>query len=92
MGEVAVPGLCGLKFVRQENIGPWFADFLCREKRLIVEVDGATHSTPAELLSDARREAFFRAEGYRILRVSNDDVFNNIDGVCDTILAFLDQK
>ena len=84
--------LGGLKFVRQENIGPYFADFLCRERRLIVEVDGATHSTPAEVVSDARREAFFRAEGYRILRVTNDDVFHNIEGVCATIVAFLDSK
>jgi very-short-patch-repair endonuclease len=84
--------LCGLKFVRQDNIGPYFVDFLCREKRLIVEVDGATHSTPAEVASDARREAFFRARDYRILRVSNDDVFNNLDGVCETILAFLDSN
>ena len=38
-------GLCGFKFVRQEPVGSYFADFLCREKALIVEVDGATHSS-----------------------------------------------
>ena len=84
--------LGGLKFVRQENIGPWFADFLCRERRFIVEVDGATHSTPAEIISDERREAFFRMEGYRVLRVTNDDVFHNLDGVCETIIVALDSK
>jgi very-short-patch-repair endonuclease len=84
--------LGNLKFVRQENIGPCFADFLCRERRLMVEVDGATDSTPAEVVSDARREAFFRAEGFRIMRVSNDEVINNLDGVCETILVFLASK
>ena len=42
-------GLDGLKFVRQEPIGPYFADFVCRDKRLVVEIDGATHSTDEEL-------------------------------------------
>ncbi|MBB4196927.1 very-short-patch-repair endonuclease [Rhodoblastus sphagnicola] len=81
--------LAGFKFVRQENIGPYFADFLCREHRLIVEIDGATHSTDDEIASDRRREAFLREKGFRLLRVTNDDVFNNLDGVCETILAVL---
>ena len=41
--------LGGFKFVRQEPLGPYFADFCCREEKLVVEVDGATHSTEAEL-------------------------------------------
>ena len=45
----------GLKFVRQAPVGAYFADFLCRERRLIVEADGATHSTDAELSADAQR-------------------------------------
>ena len=77
------------KFVRQERIGPFFADFVCRESRLIVEVDGATHSTEEELAYDARREKFLAQAGYRILRVTNDEVFNNLDGVCETIFLAL---
>ncbi|MGO8737721.1 endonuclease domain-containing protein [Rhodoblastus sp.] len=84
--------LAGLKFVRQENIGPYFVDFICREKRLIVEVDGATHSTPEERARDARRDSFLRAERYRVLRVTNDDVFHNLEGVCETILAALENE
>ncbi len=81
------------KFVRQEPIGPFFADFVCREKKLIVEVDGATHSTEDELAYDARREKFLAGEGYRVLRVSNDEVFNNLDDLCETIfLALQTQK
>ena len=84
--------LAGFKFVRQEAIGPFYADFVCREEKLIVEVDGATHATPEEIAYDARRESFLRDLGYRILRVTNDDVFNNLDGVCETILAVLPQR
>ena len=48
-GKLRARRLCGYKFVRQEPIGPYFADFLCREHALVVEVDGATHSAEDEL-------------------------------------------
>ncbi len=80
------------KFVRQEPIGPYFVDFVCREQRLIVEVDGATHSTDEELAYDGRREKFLAGEGYRVLRVSNDEVFSNLDDVCETIFMALQTK
>jgi very-short-patch-repair endonuclease len=67
-------------------------DFVCREQRLIVEVDGATHSTDEELAYDARREKFLAGEGYRVLRVSNDEVFSNLDDVCETIFMALQTK
>jgi len=63
-----------------------------REQRLIVEVDGATHSTDEELAYDARREKFLAGEGYRILRVSNDEVFSDLDDVCETIFMALQTK
>ena len=75
------------KFVRQAPIGPYVADFLCRSARLIVEVDGATHATDAEVAHDARRAVFLSAEGYRVLRVNNDEVYSRLDGVLETILA-----
>ncbi|MCI4680581.1 endonuclease domain-containing protein [Rhodoblastus acidophilus] len=81
--------LGGFKFVRQEPIGPFFADFVCRDQKLVIEVDGATHSTDEERDYDRRREAFLREAGYRVVRVTNDDVFRNLDGVCETILAAL---
>lgn len=84
--------LFGYKFVRQEPIGPYFADFVCREQELVVEIDGATHSTNEERTRDALRESFFREQGYRIVRVVNDDVHRNIDGVCETILAALEGR
>jgi very-short-patch-repair endonuclease len=78
--------LSGLKFVRQLPIGPFVADFVCRERKLVVEVDGATHSSDDELAYDARRTEFLEGEGYKVLRVWNLDVFENLDGVCEMIL------
>jgi very-short-patch-repair endonuclease len=73
--------LHGFKFRRQHPIAPYIADFACVNERLVVEVDGATHWTPEELAYDARRTAFLQNDGWRVLRVSNLDVFENLDGV-----------
>jgi very-short-patch-repair endonuclease len=85
-------GLNGFKFSRQVPIGPYFADFCCRERKLIVEVDGATHSTDAERASDAYRTAFLDAQGYSVLRVDNAEVYENLDGILQTILARLEGR
>lgn len=82
--------LNGFKFVRQEPLGPYFADFVCRDRRLIVEVDGGTHGESHEAAVDAARMAALEKLGYRIVRVSNGDVYDNIDGVLETVLAVLD--
>jgi very-short-patch-repair endonuclease len=78
--------LGGYKFRRQAVIGSAIADFLCPEKALIVEVDGDTHDPAA----DARRDARLRSLGYHIVRVTNEDVMRNCDGVCALLLATLD--
>jgi very-short-patch-repair endonuclease len=76
--------LAGWKFVRQEPIGPYFADFACREARLVVEVDGSQH---ADSKRDQVRDAFLAARGYRVLRFWNHDVLTNMPSVLDTIFA-----
>ena len=83
--------LAGLKFLRQAPIGPYFADFLCRERKLIVEIDGGTHATEAEIAADIARETALRVLGYRIFRARNEEIYDNIDGVIDTLLAFIDE-
>jgi very-short-patch-repair endonuclease len=82
----------GFKFVRQAAIGPYFADFACRERRLIVEVDGATHGSNDEIAADARRATALERMGYRIYRVTNEDVARNIEGVLDAILHELEKS
>jgi very-short-patch-repair endonuclease len=81
--------LGGLKFVRQSAIGPYFIDLVCRERKVVVEVDGETHSTEMEQEEDRAREAHLSTLGYRIFRTHNSEVYENIDGVFDTLLAFV---
>ncbi len=76
----------GAKFVRQEPIGRYVADFACREHRLVIEVDGGQHATDAR---DAVREQWLAAHGYRVLRFWNDEVLGNIEGVLEVIAAAL---
>ncbi len=78
--------LGGFKFRKQQPIGPFIADFVCQERRLIVEVDGSQH---ADSESDARRDAFLEDKGYHVLRVWNNDVTGNLSGVLTAILAAL---
>jgi very-short-patch-repair endonuclease len=81
--------LDGLKFMRQCPIGPFFVDFLCRELKIIVEVDGGTHSMPREMARDGIRAVYLEKQGYRIFRVHNAEVYEDIDGVLDTLLTFV---
>jgi very-short-patch-repair endonuclease len=78
--------LYGMKFVRQQPVGPYIADFVCREHRLIVEVDGGQH---AENERDVIRDEWLRDHGYRVLRLWNNDVLQNTDGVLETIASAL---
>jgi very-short-patch-repair endonuclease len=81
--------LAGFKFVRQEAIGPFVVDFVCRERRLIVEVDGGQHADSA---SDLARDAYLARENYRVMRFWNNDVLTNREGVLYTILDSLNQS
>jgi BirA family biotin operon repressor/biotin-[acetyl-CoA-carboxylase] ligase len=67
------------KFSRQMPIGPWFADFLCRELMLVIELDGFSHTMRQE--ADASRDHWMRAHGYLVLRFTNADVLTNAEGV-----------
>ncbi|HEV2365714.1 MAG TPA: endonuclease domain-containing protein [Caulobacteraceae bacterium] len=73
----------GFKFRRQVPIDRYFADFACREAKLVVEVDGAQHLERQEY--DARRTAVLEAHGWRVIRVTTTDVLTELDGVAQTI-------
>ena len=81
--------LNGLKFVRQCSIGPYFVDFVCRERKIIVEIDGATHSTIEERAYDAQRTDYLAVQGFRIFRVHNGEVYENLNGVLAGLIAFI---
>jgi very-short-patch-repair endonuclease len=76
------------KFVRQEPVGPYVVDLVCREHRLIIEVDGGQHATDPR---DAVREDWLRERGYRVLRFWNNDVLTNTEGVLESIAQALQE-
>jgi very-short-patch-repair endonuclease len=80
--------LDGFKFIRQEAIESFVVDFACREKHLIVEVDGGQH---AENPEDLERDRRLSEAGYRVLRFWNNDVLKNKFGVLETILSALNE-
>ena len=87
--ELRYRQLGNFKFIRQEPVGDYVGDFVCREARLIVEVDGATHSTDEEIRGDANRADVLLELRYKVIRVQNEDVYSAMDGVLNTILAAL---
>lgn len=72
------------KFTRQLPIGPYIADFACRQARLVVEIDGGQH---AESERDTARDEWLRQEGWTVFRVWNNDVRENPLGAAEAILA-----
>jgi very-short-patch-repair endonuclease len=79
---------CGnFKFRRQVPIGNYIADFVCFEKRLVVEVDGPSHATRSQ--HDAARDEWFRSEGFRVLRISNDLIIGSPDLAIQRIINLL---
>ena len=80
--------LGGYKFVREHVIGNYIADFVCREKKLVIEIDGGQHMDAVEY--DTVRTKDLEDRGYRVLRIWNHEVFKNIQGVMDNILYLLD--
>jgi very-short-patch-repair endonuclease len=76
----------GVKFRRQAPVGPFIADFICFDARLVIEVGGGQH---ADSSSDVRRDAWFARNGFRILRFWNSDVLLNTEGVLTAVLDAL---
>ena len=78
--------LDGIKFRRQVPFGPYILDFVCFERRLVIEVDGGQH---ADSVTGKRRDALLKAEGLRIVRYWNKDVLRNPEGILTDLLERL---
>ncbi|MGD9845074.1 MAG: endonuclease domain-containing protein [Variibacter sp.] len=74
-----------LGFRRQVPMRRYVADFVCHAARLIVELDGVSHDFTARQTHDDQRDAWFKGQGYEVLRFSNDDVLRNLEGVIVSI-------
>ena len=81
--------ISGNKFRRQQPIGKYIVDFVCLEKKLIVEVDGGQHNE--QVSYDNERTAWLESQGYRVLRFWNNEVLENVEIVSDSILKVLEE-
>ncbi len=79
----------GLRFKRQYSIGGYILDFYCAEKRLIVEIDGKIHKLKENMENDKIRDEYFEKLDYETLRISNEEVDENIDKVIEKIKLHL---
>jgi very-short-patch-repair endonuclease len=79
--------LDGFKFRRQHRLRNYIVDFVCLEKKLVIELDGGQHA--AQEKYDGMREEILKAEGFRICRFWNNEIFENLEGVLETILKEL---
>jgi len=82
--------LDGVKFRRQQPLGEYIVDFMCFEKRVIVELDGGQHAL--ETSKDAIRDKKLISQGFTVLRFWNNEVFDNLEGVLEEIARFLEGK
>jgi very-short-patch-repair endonuclease len=76
----------GLRFRRQAMIGAFIVDFACFQSHVVVELDGGQHGEEVLRAKDAERDGFLVAQGFAVLRFWNHEVWENIEGVVETIL------
>jgi len=78
-------------FNRQKPIGEYIVDFYCHELGLVVEIDGDTHSGPEAEARDQNRTEFLESKGLRVIRFTNHEVLNSIEGVIQILIRTLEE-
>jgi very-short-patch-repair endonuclease len=81
--------LKGYQFYRQRIIGDYIVDFYCPKASLIIELDGGQHYTEEGIKKDFERDNYLRGQGYKVIRFSDRDVFENLNGVIERIYGDL---
>ena len=84
-GRLRSKQLAGIRFRRQQPIGPYIADFFCSAAKLIVELDGGQHGADLQVEHDAARARWLAMRGYRVIRFANEDFLREPDVVMDAI-------
>jgi len=79
----------GVKFRRQQLLGPYIVDFVSFDKMLIIEINGGQHNKPSAMIKDAERTIWLQKNGYRVIRFWSNEVLANIEGVLTRIYELL---
>ena len=74
-----------IRFQRQKVLGKYIADFYCAKAKLVVELDGSQHFEPSKMRDDELRTSFLQGYDIVVLRIANNEVMHNFDGVCACI-------
>jgi len=77
--------LAGYRFRRQHPLQRFVLDFYCSEVKLAVELDGGQHNDAVSISCDSQRTAFLKTQGILVVRVWNNEVFENLEGVLQKI-------
>jgi very-short-patch-repair endonuclease len=75
----------GIKFRRQHVVGPYILDFYASSLKLAIELDGGGHAKPEQIEKDRKRDAFLSARGIRVVRIWNNELFQNPEGMLEFI-------
>ena len=78
------------RFRRQYPIGNYVVDFICREKNLIIELDGGQHNETKAIIYDKERTEYLESRGFKVIRFWNNDIDTNIETVLSKIVKILD--
>jgi len=77
--------MMGVRYRTQHIIGNYIADFACLPLKLIIEIDGLYHSLPEQQISDEERTEWLESQGYKVIRFTNEEIYNNLDKVIEKI-------
>lgn len=81
-----------VKFSRQKVLGRYIADFYSAQAKLVIELDGSQHFTDKEIEKDTERTKYLEQYGLTVIRIANNDVNENFEGVCEYINRVLEQS
>ena len=82
----------GYKFLRQYIIGNYIADFVCREAKIIIEIDGGQHNEGINIQEDTKRTEYLNSKGYKVYRFWNNEIDKNLDGVYQKLKEIFEIK
>ena len=80
------------RFTRQKVLGKYIADFYCAQAKLVIELDGSQHYEEANMQKDNERTQFLELYDLRVLRIPNNEVNQNFDGVCQQIALMVEES
>ena len=84
--------LNGFKFRRQFGVGKYIVDFYCPEVKLVIEIDGDSHFEPDAIVYDKKRELFIENQGIKVIRFTNNDIYETLDEVIKSINQILQTR